>query len=71
MISRCFILPLAAVAMFIVSCNKSSDQQEGKEGFEPHPTWTQEDSTAFWNKQQNGGFHLDTAWDGDTIFVNF
>ncbi len=51
MVSGRFILPLAAVALFIVSCDKDSDQQT-EEDFDQHPTWTQEDSTAFWDKQQ-------------------
>ena len=63
------ILPLAAVALFIVSCDKDSDQQTD-EAFDQHPTWTDDSSNNFWDKQQNGGLQIDTAWDGDTT-INF
>ena len=64
------ILPLAAVALLFVSCDKPSDRQEGEEGFEPHPTWTDDSTNNFWDKQPSSGFTIDTAWDGDTT-INF
>ncbi|MBQ6742093.1 MAG: hypothetical protein IJR04_05850 [Bacteroidales bacterium] len=36
------------------------------ETFDQHPTWTDSNPDAFWDKQQGGGFQLDTTWDGDT-----
>ena len=64
------ILPLSLLALSSVSCSKQDEQQSGEKGFDRHPTWTQEDSSAFWNKHQDGGFQIDTAWDGDTT-INF
>jgi hypothetical protein len=63
------ILPLAAVVLFIVSCDKDSDQQT-EEKFDQHPTWTDDSSNNFWDKQPSSGFTIDTAWDGDTT-INF
>lgn len=63
------ILPLAAVSLFIVSCDKSSDQQ-AEEKFDQHPHWTADSTNNFWDKQPGGGFQIDTAWDGDTT-INF
>ncbi len=63
------ILPLALLALFIVSCDKDSDQQT-EEKFEQHPTWTDDSSNNFWDKQPSSGFTIDTAWDGDTT-INF
>lgn len=37
-------------ALFFLSCTKQEGRPE--EDFDQHPTWTQEDSTAFWDKQQ-------------------
>ena len=39
-----------AFALLFLSCTKQEGQPE--EDFDQHPTWTQEDSTAFWDKQQ-------------------
>lgn len=64
------ILLLAVVALFFVACDKSSDQQEGEEGFDQHPTWTDDSTNNFWDKQPSRGFTIDTAWDGDTT-INF
>ena len=36
--------------LLFLSCGKQEGQP--KEDFDQHPTWTQEDSTAFWDKQQ-------------------
>ena len=36
--------------LLFLSCTKQEGQPE--EDFDQHPTWTQEDSTAFWDKQQ-------------------
>ena len=46
-------LPLALLtflSVLFVSCTKQEGRPE--EDLEQHPTWTQEDSTAFWDKQQ-------------------
>ena len=64
------ILPFALLALFFVSCDKDSDQQT-EDKFDQHPHWTSDSTNNFWDKQQNGGFQIDTAWDGGTIFVNF
>ena len=63
------ILPLALLALLFVSCDKT-DGQTTDEAFEQHPTWTDDSTNNFWDKQQNGGFTIDTAWDGDTT-INF
>ena len=63
------ILPLALLALLFVSCDKT-DGQTTDEAFDQHPTWTDDSSNNFWDKQQNGGFQIDTAWDGDTT-INF
>ena len=36
--------------LLFLSCGKQEGRPE--EGLNQHPTWTQEDSTAFWDKQQ-------------------
>ena len=59
------ILPLAAVVLFIVSCDKDSDQQT-EEKFDRHPHWTDDSTNNFWDKQPSGGLQIDTVWDGDT-----
>ncbi len=43
-------LPYAFMALLFLSCTKQEGQPE--EDFDQHPTWTQQDSTAFWDKQQ-------------------
>lgn len=63
------ILPLAAVVLFIVSCDKDSNQQT-EEKFDRHPHWTADSTNNFWDKQLSSGFTIDTAWDGDTT-INF
>ena len=63
------ILPLAFLALFFVSCDKDSERQT-EEKFDQHPTWTDDSSNNFWDKEQCGGFQIDTAWDGDTT-INF
>lgn len=68
--SKRLLLTLAAVAMLCVGCDKTDDQSTD-ETFGSHPTWTEDDPDSFWEKQPNGGFQIDTAWDGDTIFVEF
>lgn len=67
--ARRLILPLALLALLFVSCDKT-DGQTTDEAFDQHPTWTDDSSNNFWDKQQNGGFQIDTAWDGDTT-INF
>lgn len=67
--ARRLILPIALLALLFVSCDKT-DGQTTDEAFDQHPTWTDDSSNNFWDKQQNGGFQIDTAWDGDTT-INF
>lgn len=62
------ILPLAAVALRFVSCDKP-EGREGEEPFEPHPTWTDDSTNNFWDKQQLNGLQVDTLWDGDTTII--
>ena len=69
MSSQVILLPLAAVALLLVSCDKDSDQQTD-EAFDQHPTWTDDSTNNFWDKQSSSGFTIDTAWDGDTT-INF
>ena len=64
------ILPLALIALLAVSCDKSDNQPTGEEGFDQHPTWTDDSTNNFWDKQPSSGFTIDTAWDGDTT-INF
>lgn len=59
------ILPLAAVVLLFVSCDKDSGRQMD-EAFDQHPTWTDDSTNNFWDKQPSSGFTIDTAWDGDT-----
>ena len=63
------ILPLALFALLFVTCDKDSDQQTD-EAFDQHPTWTDDSTNNFWDKQLSSGFTIDTAWDGDTT-INF
>lgn len=67
--ARRLILPIALLALLFVSCDKT-DGQTTDEAFDQHPTWTDDSTNNFWDKQQNGGFQIDTAWDGDTT-INF
>lgn len=62
---------LSLLALLTVSCNKPDNHQSEIEELNPHSTWTEEDSSAFWDEDQDSGFTIDTTWDGDTIFVNF
>ena len=50
MTNKRLIFPLALLALLFVSCGK---QEEGRtdEGFEPHPTWTDDSTNNFWGKQ--------------------
>lgn len=41
-----------ALTLLFLSCTKQEGRPE--EDLDQHPTWTQEDSTAFWNKQREG-----------------
>lgn len=54
-----------ALALLLLSCTKQEGGQQS-ETFDQHPTWTDSNPDAFWDKQTNGGFQIDTAWDGDT-----
>lgn len=68
--ARRLILPIALLALLFVSCDKT-DGQTTDEAFDQHPTWTDDSTNNFWDKQSSSGFTIDTAWGGDTIFVNF
>ena len=63
------ILPLALFALFFVSCD-GAEEQQAEEPYVQHPTWTDDSSNNFWDKQPSIGFTIDTAWDGDTT-INF
>ena len=67
--ARRLILPLALLALLFVSCDKT-DGQTTDEAFDQHPTWTDDSSNNFWDKQPSSGFTIDAAWDGDTT-INF
>lgn len=56
------------LAPILSSCT-GDDNPQGYEPYDPHPTWTDSNPDAFWDKQQ-GGFTLDTVWEGDTT-INF
>lgn len=64
------ILTLAVVALLFAACDKSSDQQTD-EIFDQYPKQINNSTNNFYNKQQGGGLQIDTAWDGDTIIVEF
>ena len=56
--------------LLFVSCGKTNDWPT-EETFDRYPAWLDDESNNdFWNKQQGGGFQIDTAWDGDTT-INF
>ena len=63
------ILPLALLALLFFSCGKQPEGPSGYEGYEDHPTWTDSNPEAFWDKQLDG-LRLDTVWLGDTT-INF
>lgn len=64
------ISPIAILALLSVSCSKADVQRSGEEAFDQHPTWTDDSTNNFWDKQPSRGFTIDTAWDGDTT-INF
>lgn len=55
-------LPLALLALLFLSCGKQEgateygghEGHEGYEGYEDHPTWTDSNPEAFWDKQADG-----------------
>lgn len=62
------IFPLAIFILLFLSCEKSTDKQS-VENFDQHSTWTDSNPEAFWDKQSDDGFHIDTVWyDDTTIF---
>ena len=57
-------IPVAALALLLLSCTKQPEEQEQGQGFESydnHPTWTDSNPEAFWDKQPGSGFQIDTA----------
>ena len=60
--------PLALLALLVFSFGKQ-EGPSGYEGYEDHPTWTDSNPDAFWDKQPDG-LRLDTVWIGDTT-INF
>jgi hypothetical protein len=63
-----YILILTALLLLFLSCGKQ-EWPAGYEGYEDHPTWTDSNPEAFWDKQPDG-LRLDTVWMGDTT-INF
>ena len=63
-----FILPVTVLFLFFPSCSKQ-EGPAGFEGYNTHPTWTDSNPEAFWDKQPDG-LRLDTVWMGDTT-INF
>ena len=63
-IKRIALLSFALLALLFLSCGKQ-EGPAGFEGYEDHPTWTDSNPGAFWDKQPDG-LRLDTVWDGDT-----
>ncbi len=61
------VLPVAFALLFL-SCSKQ-EGPSGYEGYDTHPTWTDSNPEAFWDKQPDG-LRLDTVWEGDTT-INF
>lgn len=62
-----FIIPLALLMLLFVSCDKDN-------GASPKDTsgvvsYTEQEWN--WNKQSSSGFQIDTAWNGDSIIVEF
>lgn len=60
MVAKRIIVSLAAIVLFFVSCDKSSDHQT-EDTFDQHPTWTDDSTNNFWDKQHGCGFQIDTA----------
>ena len=63
-----YIYLLALLPILFFSCGKQ-EGTAGYEGYEDHPTWTDSNPDAFWDKQPDG-LRLDTVWMGDTT-INF
>lgn len=66
--SNRYIIPLVSLVLLAVSCGKQ-EGPAGFEGYNTHPTWTDSNPEAFWDKQPDG-LRLDTVWIGDTT-INF
>jgi len=64
--SKYLILPFAAIVFLILSCSKPEEQRSGDEGFEPHPTWTDDSTNNFWEKGLDDGIAFDPGWEKDT-----
>lgn len=65
-----FLVVSVLLVPALSSCTQGETEPYGYEPYDPHPTWTDSNPDAFWDKQQGGGFQTDTAWDGDTT-INF
>ena len=62
----CCIVLAAAALLALASCGKES-RTGSEEEFNRHPTWTDNDSNAFWDKSAAAGLMIDPSWAGDTI----
>ena len=60
------IIPFAFLSLLFLSCTKQPEGEQQSDTFEQHPTWTDNDSNDFWDKQPGDVFRLDTVWNGDT-----
>ena len=60
-----FLVVSVLLVPALSSCTRGETEPYGYEPYEPHPTWTDSNPDAFWDKQQ-GGILLDTVWEGDT-----
>ena len=60
------MLILTALLLLFLSCGK---QEEGRtdEGFEPHPTWTDDSTNNFWEKGLDDGIAFAPGREEDTI----
>lgn len=56
------ILPLALLALLFASCDK--DNGATPQDTNALPSYEEQDWS--WDKQQGGGFQMDTAWNNDT-----
>ncbi len=59
---------IVLLVLLFVSCGKPEEERT-EESFDNHPTWTDSNPGAFWDKQQEEGLLLDSTWWGDTTII--